>query len=145
MSNISLKIGVATDRATTLAAINTIEGLSSWWTTDVSGETSEGQTIRFRFNESGPDMKVTASSNDKVVWLCTAGPDEWLGTEISFLIKDEDETVIYFQHKNWREETPFHYHCSMKWATFLLSLKELLDEGKGRPFPDDRKIVTTGF
>jgi hypothetical protein len=28
----------------------------------------------------------------------------------------------------------------MKWATFLLSLRELLETGKGRPSPDDLKI-----
>ena len=31
-------------------------------------------------------------------------------------------------------------HCSMKWATFLLSLKELAETGKGRPSPEDLKI-----
>jgi hypothetical protein len=28
----------------------------------------------------------------------------------------------------------------MKWATFLLSLRALLETGKGKPSPDDLKI-----
>jgi hypothetical protein len=28
----------------------------------------------------------------------------------------------------------------MKWATFLLSLKDLMEKGKGRPAPDDLEI-----
>jgi hypothetical protein len=28
----------------------------------------------------------------------------------------------------------------MKWGTFLLSLKQLIETGKGRPAPDDLKI-----
>jgi hypothetical protein len=28
----------------------------------------------------------------------------------------------------------------MKWATFLLSLRELVETGTGRPSPDDLKI-----
>jgi len=28
----------------------------------------------------------------------------------------------------------------MKWATFLLSLKDLVETGKGKPAPDDLKI-----
>jgi hypothetical protein len=45
-----------------------------------------------------------------------------------------------FGHRNWREAVEFTAHCSMKWATFLLSLRELVETGKGRPSPDDRKI-----
>jgi hypothetical protein len=34
----------------------------------------------------------------------------------------------------------FYAHCSMKWATFMLSLKDLLEKGKGRPSPNDLHI-----
>jgi len=142
MSNISLKIGVATSKQQTMKALNTIDGLSKWWTSDTSGETSEGGVILFRFGEGGLDMKVTNDTAEGVVWECVAGPEEWIGTEVFFTLKDEDETAIYFQHKGWKEETPFHHHCSMKWATFLLSLKQYLDEGTGQPFPNDQKIST---
>lgn len=142
MSNICLKIGVAATKEQALNALNTIEGLSKWWTSETSGETSEGGVIFFRFGEGGLDMKVTNNTSEGVAWECVAGPDEWLGTEVSFTLKNEDETVIYFQHKGWKEETPFHHHCSMKWATFLLSLKQYLDQGEGQPFPNDQKIST---
>jgi hypothetical protein len=33
------------------------------------------------------------------------------------------------------------HHCSTKWATFLLSLKDLVENGKGRPEPRDTKIA----
>lgn len=145
MRNISHKIGVASDKTTTLKALNSLQGLAKWWTEDVSGSTNEGETILFRFNGQGPDMKVLTSNDDIVSWQCTSGPDEWLKTELTFQVKEEEETVIYFQHKGWQEETPFYYHCSMKWATFLLSLKRYLDLGKGKPFPDDLKITTIGF
>jgi hypothetical protein len=32
------------------------------------------------------------------------------------------------------------HHCSTKWATFLLSLRDDLESGKGRPAPRDVKI-----
>jgi hypothetical protein len=32
------------------------------------------------------------------------------------------------------------YHCSTKWATFLMSLKALIETGKGDPAPDDVQI-----
>jgi hypothetical protein len=31
-------------------------------------------------------------------------------------------------------------HCSTEWALFLISLKSLLETGKGAPYPDDVKI-----
>ena len=31
-------------------------------------------------------------------------------------------------------------HCSMKWATFLLSLRKLVETGQGAPAPDDLEI-----
>ena len=35
----------------------------------------------------------------------------------------------------WREPVEFMHHCSTKWATFLLSLKQLVETGTGAPDP----------
>ncbi len=32
------------------------------------------------------------------------------------------------------------YHCSTKWATFLMSLKQFAETGKGEPAPNDVRI-----
>jgi hypothetical protein len=48
-----------------------------------------------------------------------------------------------FGHRQWRDAGPggeFMAHCSTKWATFLLSLRELVETGRGQPAPDDVKI-----
>jgi hypothetical protein len=67
--------------------------------------------------------------------------DEWIGTDVTFSLSQADgQTVIVFGHRNWREAVEFTAHCSMKWATFLLSLRELVETGRGRPSPDDLKI-----
>ena len=29
------------------------------------------------------------------------------------------------------------HHCSTKWAIFLMSVKSLVETGKGAPFPND--------
>ncbi|MFG1882591.1 hypothetical protein [Micromonospora sp. NPDC049102] len=51
-----------------------------------------------------------------------------------------DYTVVLFSHAGWREPVEFMHHCGTKWATFLLSLKELVETGRGRPAPDDVRI-----
>lgn len=87
-------------------------------------------------------MKVIKLEPDKHVhWRCVSGPPDWIGTEIFFDITVEDPfTVVMFSHSNWRDQSASMAHCSMKWATFLLRLKELIESGKGKPSPDDVKI-----
>ena len=86
-------------------------------------------------------MKVTNVTDHKVEWECISGPDEWLGTHFVFKLEPtSNQTKIFFSHNGWKEENPFHYHCSMKWAVFMLSLKNYLDTGKGNAFPNDISI-----
>ena len=56
------------------------------------------------------------------------------------LTQEGEMTIVSFGHRNWREPIEFMAHCSMKWATFLLSLRQLVETGSGRPAPDDLKI-----
>jgi uncharacterized protein YndB with AHSA1/START domain len=124
-------------------ALSTIEGLSSWWTTDTHGDTDIGGTIAFRFGgDDGFDMLVRELVPAKrVAWEVVAGPEEWIGTEVTFDIHQDDEwTIVLFEHHGWREQVEFMNHCSTKWATFLLSLVELVQSGSGRPYPHELKI-----
>lgn len=78
---------------------------------------------------------------NEVQWRVTAGPPEWIGTHVTFTLTREGEyTIVLFGHRNWREAVEFTAHCSMKWATFLLSLRSLVETGRGRPSPEDLKI-----
>ena len=74
-------------------------------------------------------------------WRFTDGPPEWVGTDATFqLTQDGDMTILIFGNRNWKEPVEFMAHCSMKWAVFLMSLKELVETGKGKPAPEDLKI-----
>jgi hypothetical protein len=48
--------------------------------------------------------------------------------------------ILLFTHANWKKPVEFMYHCSTKWATFLLSLRDWLERAEGRPSPYDVKI-----
>ena len=122
------------------------EGLAAWWTTDTQGTFDEGGVIQFRFGTRGGfDMKVLELAPAKsVLWQVVDGPAEWIGTKVSFeLTKNGDFTVILFKHMGWKEPVEFMHHCSTKWAIFLLSLKSLVETGKGAPHPDDVHITGT--
>jgi uncharacterized protein YndB with AHSA1/START domain len=119
--------------------------LAQWWTPDTrGGGTKVGDTLEFWFGEFCEKFDVTALVPGRhVAWRAPKGqgaPD-WEETEVTFdLSKDEKQTFIRFRHSGWKEASGFHGHCSMRWATFLLSLKDLLETGKGRPIPNDVKV-----
>ena len=68
-------------------------------------------------------------------------PGPWIGTEVSFHLKSEaNQTFVRFAHSNWQESSDFMAHCSTRWAVFLLSLKDAVETGKGKPYPGDVHI-----
>ena len=76
-----------------------------------------------------------------VAWTVVGGPDEWVGTRIDWQLRqDGDYTIVLFKHEGWKEPVEFMHHCSTKWGVFLMSLKSLVENGKGAPHPHDVKI-----
>lgn len=124
-------------------ALTTSEGLAGWWTRNTQGEGNrKGGILEFRFGAGGFDMKVTElEPATAVTWEVIEGPEEWVGTRINWKLRQEGGYVIVlFEHLDWKEPIEFMYHCSTKWAIFLMSLKSLVETGKGAPDPDDTKI-----
>jgi uncharacterized protein YndB with AHSA1/START domain len=141
MVDILHRVGITTTPDQVYEALTTVEGLAAWWTTDTSGD-GEG-TLRFRFGEVGGfDMKVVElQPNARVVWEVVDGPPEWIATTVAFdLTQDGEWTIIGFAHAGWLEPVEFMNHCSTKWATFLMSLKSLIETGAGQPHPRDVQI-----
>ncbi len=143
MVDILNKVGIRSSSANAAyKALTALEGLSGWWTNDTRGDGKVGGVIQFRFGAGGIDMKVMQlDPARRVLWQVVDGPAEWIGTTVSFDLKQEgDWTIILFKHQGWKEPVEFMHHCSTKWAVFLLSLKSLLETGKGAPAPNDIKL-----
>ena len=144
MAEINHRIGIAGSLDEIYAALTTNDGLSSWWwTTDTTGAGDVGSTIKFRFGGGGPDFEVTELvKNALVKWKHSGNvPEDWEGSEVSFeLRKEKKEVIVLFRHFNWNEASEFMSHCSTKWAVFMLSLKDAIENGQGRPFPNDINI-----
>ena len=148
MADIIHRVGIKASPAEVYEALATVEGVAGWWTKDTTGTSKPGGTVDVRFLSpqgkeiGGMTMDVVAlEPNRKVHWRFRKGPEEWIGTDVIFdLTQDGDFTIVRFGHRNWREPVEFMAHCSMKWATFMLSLRELVETGRGRPSPNDIKI-----
>jgi len=147
MIDIIHRIGIDSPVARVQQALTSIEGLAGWWTEDVNGDSAVGGRIEFVFRDHDAVkgrmvMEVREPDADADVrWRCVEGPPEWIGTDITYGLSEQDgRTIVLFGHRNWREAVEFTSHCSMKWATFLLSLREYVETGSGRPAPRDLKI-----
>jgi len=147
MVDIIHRIGIKAPVAKVQAAVSTVAGVAGWWTEDTSGTSEKGGSLQVVFRSKAGDeigkmkFELESSSNEEVVWRFTAGPEEWLGTEVTFALSQQGEsTIVLFGHRNWREAVEFTAHCSMKWAVFLLSLRQLVETGSGQPSPHDLKI-----
>jgi uncharacterized protein YndB with AHSA1/START domain len=143
MADINHQIGIKAPPEKIFELLSTDSGLSQWWTNDVSGAGEVGSVIAFRFGGGGPDFSVAELVPNRLVRWKHLGnmPDQWEGTEVLFEISEnENQSLVRFTHANWKEPTDFLAHCSTKWAVFLLSLKDALELGKGRPYPDDIHI-----
>ena len=142
MADILHRVGIKSSVDEVYKGLTTHEGLAAWWTNNTHGESKVGSVLQFRFGAGGFDMKVLELHPGKwVLWQVVDGPEEWIGTKVSWELKQEsDYAVILFKHQDWKAPVEFMHHCSTKWAIFLMSLKSLLETGKGAPDPDDVKI-----
>jgi uncharacterized protein YndB with AHSA1/START domain len=142
------RIGIKAPPDQVYAALATIDGLSGWWTRHTTGQAQVGGHVTFTFHTAtgeeiggfGIDV-VDLQPGQQVLWRVKQGPPEWVGTDIDFQLSQQDgQTIVMFGHRHWADSGEFMAHCSTKWATFLLSLRDLVETGQGRPAPDDQKI-----
>jgi uncharacterized protein YndB with AHSA1/START domain len=147
MVDILHRVGIKAPLDEVYKALATRAGLAGWWTTSTQGESKVGGLLKFRFSSDGReiggfDMEVLELQvGRRVLWQVLDGPAEWIGTRISFEIRQEgDYSIVLFKHQGWQEAVEFMHHCSTKWAIFLMSLKSLAETGKGQPSPGDVRI-----
>jgi len=116
MVDIVHRVGIKEPVSKVYAALSTIDGLAGWWTRETTGTSKVGGNIAFVFH--------------------MPNGEEIGGFEMDVL----ELAIVMFSHRKWREEVEFMAHCSTKWATFLLSLRDLVETGEGKPSPHDLPI-----
>ncbi|HWM41759.1 MAG TPA: SRPBCC domain-containing protein [Burkholderiales bacterium] len=151
MVDILHRVGIKSSPDEVYKAVATREGLAAWWTNNTQGDSKVGGLLKFRFSAGGSeiggfDMKILELQPAKrVLWQVVGGPQEWIGTKISFDLKQAgDHAIVLFKHQGWKEPVEFMHHCSTKWAIYLMSLKSLVETRKGSPNPNDTHISGDG-
>ncbi|MFJ2863022.1 SRPBCC domain-containing protein [Kitasatospora sp. NPDC087314] len=139
MPEIALQIDVAAPRDVVLAALNTHDGLTSWWTTAVD---REGDVLLFDFPDVPEPFRLRRerADQDRVVWTnAGAFPPHWAGTWISWDLADQPgepgRTRLLFRHGGWQpgseEGVPM---VAGTWAELLVRLKDYAQSGKAQPY-----------
>ena len=127
-------------------AVTDLKKLANWWTTDTRGKSAVGKKLEFWFyGHLSAEMVVTALKEDELVaWRVTKRSiSDWIDTEIEFRIFPQGGlTFLHLRHSKWKADAEMFPECSMHWAISLLSLKEFVETGKGRPHPYDMPVNT---
>jgi uncharacterized protein YndB with AHSA1/START domain len=137
------RVGINASAQQVYAALTTQKGLAGWWTKHTHATPEIGANLEFRFGAHGFNAMrvVRLVPGKRVEWRCIEGAKEWIGTRLTFELKRNGRrTVVLFTHRGWKQPVEFMHYCSTKWATYLLSLKALLETGKGAPYPNDTHI-----
>lgn len=109
--------------------IATKEGIQQWWTgRPVVGDDSIGGQIEVYFGDAqhaAAAFEVAERTEQRIVWRCVAGPQDWIQTRINYVMtpRDDDGTTLLFSHEGWVKESEFMNGCSTNWAAYLMSLK----------------------
>jgi uncharacterized protein YndB with AHSA1/START domain len=127
------------------SALTDKEGLSGWWTKEVTSEETEapGGELTFRFKSGAFNkMKMKLLEPNKVEWECLDGHEEWIRTFIRFELRQEGElTKVCFSHYGWRALTEYVGECSFHWAYYFISLQKYCETGQGTPNEGTRLFV----
>jgi uncharacterized protein YndB with AHSA1/START domain len=141
------RVGISAAQERVYAMLAGKDGLAAFWTPQVEGDSEAGGRLRFFFGRPEPSAVmevVELSPHSRVRWNCVAGPPEWVGTTVTFDLKTSGgETVLLFTHANWREPVEFMHHCSIKWATYLIGLRNGLQGGAFTAFPNDTTVSSS--
>lgn len=142
MADILHRVEINASPARVFEAIARQEGLSAWWTTWTKAEPVVGSVAEFGFDDATTKMRIEELVPERrVAWWCVGGPEEWIGTRVSFELEPGGQgTIVRFGQHGWKAASDFYMHCNAKWSYFLHSLKAFVETGKGSPYPRDVKI-----
>jgi hypothetical protein len=70
----------------------------------------------------------------RVRWQCVDGAEEWIGTELTFELKEKDgATILLFAQRGWKEQVEFMHYCCTNGLTIPFASKTCAKEATERP------------
>ena len=143
MAKVKHQVGIVGDIKKIYRAMHEPEGLDRWWATKTEGTPEVGQVLDLHFSDVVTlSFRIDALEENTLVRLhCVSGPGPWQDCKLTFSFKqDSDQVWVGLVHVNDAASEDDFLYFSTKWTCYLLSLRDLIETGKGRPYPSDVKI-----
>ncbi len=143
MARVSHRVGIAGEIGKIYRAMHEPAGLDGWWSTRSEGTPEVGQLLHLHFSDV-----VTLSfrievleENARIGLRCVSGPGPWQDCRLTLsLQQDADQVWVRLEHENTAASEEDFLYFSTKWTCYLLSLRDFIETGRGRPYPNDIKI-----
>jgi uncharacterized protein YndB with AHSA1/START domain len=143
--DLMFRVGIKCSTDALYEALTQPVKLAGWWASQAVGTPDVGATIDLAFTgTNGLSFNVLDLKPCRLVnFECVAGPQAWRGTRLRFELQSQNEQVfVMLTHANLdRSDQDSYLYFSTKWPVYLLSLKDFVETGKGRPLPHDTKIL----
>ncbi len=134
--SIDHEVAVRAVASTVRDAVATRDGLRGWNTSQVSGDGKVGSEWTLSY-EGAPDFswRVDRSDASGVLWTCTQGPGDSVGTRVEYILEDMPggRTRISLKHGGWPHREGNFQKCNTLWGAMLFQLKRFVESGKSAP------------
>lgn len=142
MADILHLLQIHAPRENVYAAIATIEGVRNWFSRDADLDSRVGGSGEIRFAGRTRIIKLEVVKLEppaSIVWrILSAAMPTWANTRVEFKLSvDGAGTLLHLAQRGFREIDDFFAMSATAWASFLFSLKQYLETGRGTPHPDD--------
>lgn len=143
MAKVRHQVGVVGDIGAIYRALHEPEGLDGWWATTTDGTPREGEVLRLHFSDVVTlSFRIEELRENALVGLrCVSGPGPWQDCRLTFSLRQgEGQVWVGLEHENPAATEDDFLYFNTKWTCYLLSLRDLIETGRGRPYPSDVKI-----
>ena len=143
MARVRHRIGVAGKIDEIFRSLHEPERLNGWWATTTDGTPKEGHVLHLHFSDVVTlSFRIeTLTPNARVCLRCVSGPHPWQESTLLFALnQDSGQVWVELLHENPLASEDDFLYFSTKWTCYLLSLRDLIEHGTGRPYPNDVKI-----
>lgn len=117
-------------------ALNSIEELKLWYTTEVQGSSKLNEIIEFKFGGVDFHTKVIELvANEKIVMECVATSLPLVGQKVTYELDQNDEkTRVRFSQDGFDELDDFYANMNFSASKYLESLRQYCQNGTSEAF-----------
>ncbi|MBV9367568.1 MAG: SRPBCC domain-containing protein [Solirubrobacterales bacterium] len=121
-----------------VAALDTAEGLRSWWTDDLEFPGGVGSTMKPNFPIAPMPFELTVEKVEPtdIAWRSVGEfPPPWKDTTIKWTLTANDAggTRVHFDHDDWATDEGMFAMTAYTWGQLLGVLKNYLEAGVSQP------------